>query len=125
MRCILGAGARPANREIPRARALPPEPSRPPTSTRGREVRAAGLRARAVGAPSGLARLLARSLAAGPGGASSSAVSSVDASLLGRAASALRERVLRARLPPCGPTSGGAGGQVRQRGSEPSFPTRA
>ncbi|XP_055398550.1 uncharacterized protein LOC129624532 [Bubalus kerabau] len=67
MRCILGAGARPANREIPRARALPPEPSRPPTSTRGREVRAAGRRARTVGAPSGLARPLARSLAAGPG----------------------------------------------------------
>lgn len=44
MRCILGAGARPANRAAPRARALPPEPSPPPTSTRGRGVRAAGAR---------------------------------------------------------------------------------
>ncbi|KAM9674621.1 uncharacterized protein ACBT57_005851 isoform 1-T1 [Dama dama] len=42
MRCILGVGARPANREIPRARALPPEPSRPPTSTQGRGVTGAG-----------------------------------------------------------------------------------
>lgn len=73
--------------------------------SRGQGCGLAGLRARAVGAPTGLARLLARSLAAGPGGASSSAVSSVDASLPGRAACALRERVLRARVPPCGLTS--------------------
>lgn len=45
----------------------PAEPSRPPTSTRGRGVRAAGRRARAAGAPSGFVRPLARSLAAGPG----------------------------------------------------------
>lgn len=42
MRCILGAGAGPANRTAPRARALPPEPSPPPTSTRGREVAGSG-----------------------------------------------------------------------------------
>ena len=59
-------------------------------------------RARTVGAPPGpAASRPARSLAAGAGGASGPAVSSVNASLPGRAACAPRERV-----PPCGAGTG-------------------